>query len=506
MNREMVRAGGSDTGESDCDDVRRCSDFSRDVLQDHGTLHRPSYPRDVSNAMNRTSDCIDTEYESIRRSPNAVMSNESQVTTPYSDGIRPERDNVSLPTTRGVVAGSFMNVCTAPSFQPAMTSMTNIAPPPLQYVGTPRTTISSRVNNSNITGDVMRTDPLKYPVFRDETQRRAPFSTLNLKTVMSADVDNHAHLRARDVQETREARTPRRARLPCDVWVQGRSANQPVMTRGVDHARAMNGNGHGPRDAQTPNNDGLSRDCYNYEQRGREDEHYRDVPLAYTGQREDSRFRPEHHRAEESVWDRADGYSRGEHVAVYQEAPVVDPRYIRRGTGSYNNDQNAMSDMPVDMSRRRQDRRHPPSTTHRNEGLPRSWKESMSDEIRQIRKEMGKTHKIRKRRNKRSVTMRSSSSSSCSDRGKDSDSEPDTIRLCRRNSRPLDSVGRGPRLPNCTGTESWSVWLSRFKEVAMRRGWSKDDMLDEMLPKLQGAAGDFVFGRLPQACFGTTKN
>ena len=52
------------------------------------------------------------------------------------------------------------------------------------------------------------------------------------------------------------------------------------------------------------------------------------------------------------------------------------------------------------------------------------------------------------------------------------------------------------KLPIFTGKEPWNVWFNRFTEVADRRRWSEDDRLDEILPRLQGAAGEFVFGQL----------
>ena len=50
------------------------------------------------------------------------------------------------------------------------------------------------------------------------------------------------------------------------------------------------------------------------------------------------------------------------------------------------------------------------------------------------------------------------------------------------------------KLPNFTGKESWKVWFNRFTEIAERRRWSEEDKLIELLPRLQGAAGEFVFG------------
>ncbi|CAC5371474.1 unnamed protein product [Mytilus coruscus] len=53
------------------------------------------------------------------------------------------------------------------------------------------------------------------------------------------------------------------------------------------------------------------------------------------------------------------------------------------------------------------------------------------------------------------------------------------------------------KLPIFSGIESWKVWFSRFSEVADRRGWDKDDILDELLQRLHGQAGDFAYGQLP---------
>ena len=52
------------------------------------------------------------------------------------------------------------------------------------------------------------------------------------------------------------------------------------------------------------------------------------------------------------------------------------------------------------------------------------------------------------------------------------------------------------KLPIFTGKEPWNVWFNRFTEVADRRNWTDEDRLDEILPRLQGAAGEFVFGQL----------
>ena len=56
-----------------------------------------------------------------------------------------------------------------------------------------------------------------------------------------------------------------------------------------------------------------------------------------------------------------------------------------------------------------------------------------------------------------------------------------------------------PKLPPFTGKETWKVWFNRFEDIASRFRWSDDEKLDEILPRLQGAAGDFVYGQLSQS-------
>ena len=77
----------------------------------------------------------------------------------------------------------------------------------------------------------------------------------------------------------------------------------------------------------------------------------------------------------------------------------------------------------------------------------------------------------------------------------ESDTDSDNIHL----SPPASVVRRhknSPKLPPFTGKESWNVWFNRFEDVASRQNWSSDEKLDEILPRLQGPAGDFVYGQL----------
>ena len=53
-----------------------------------------------------------------------------------------------------------------------------------------------------------------------------------------------------------------------------------------------------------------------------------------------------------------------------------------------------------------------------------------------------------------------------------------------------------PKLPAFTGQESWEVYYNRFEDVAAQEDWTDKDKLRELLPKLQGKAGDFVYSQL----------
>lgn len=53
-------------------------------------------------------------------------------------------------------------------------------------------------------------------------------------------------------------------------------------------------------------------------------------------------------------------------------------------------------------------------------------------------------------------------------------------------------------LPPFTGEDDWKVWFNKFKTVAKRQHWTRGQKLDQLLPRLLGKAGDFVFGQLSQ--------
>ena len=67
------------------------------------------------------------------------------------------------------------------------------------------------------------------------------------------------------------------------------------------------------------------------------------------------------------------------------------------------------------------------------------------------------------------------------------------------NSRIQEPRDYEVKLPPFNGKEDWKIWVSRFETYAERRGWSDDKKLDNLIPKLQGKAGEFVFTQLPRS-------
>ena len=90
--------------------------------------------------------------------------------------------------------------------------------------------------------------------------------------------------------------------------------------------------------------------------------------------------------------------------------------------------------------------------------------------------------------------------SSCSERDQSVDSDAN---VDLPHHQWVEKPGRfyqsGVRLPPYTGKEKWKVWYNRFAEVAELKKWSEKEKLAEILPKLQGEAGEFVFGQLPKS-------
>lgn len=66
----------------------------------------------------------------------------------------------------------------------------------------------------------------------------------------------------------------------------------------------------------------------------------------------------------------------------------------------------------------------------------------------------------------------------------------------RRHPQNYQANRSSPRLPPYTGQEKWEVWFNRFSDVAQFQGWDNQRKLEELLPRLRGTAGDFVYGQL----------
>ena len=57
-------------------------------------------------------------------------------------------------------------------------------------------------------------------------------------------------------------------------------------------------------------------------------------------------------------------------------------------------------------------------------------------------------------------------------------------------------------MPAFNEKDSWKVGYNRFKTIADLNEWDETTKLNELLPKLQGVAGEFVYGELPQEIIG----
>ena len=55
------------------------------------------------------------------------------------------------------------------------------------------------------------------------------------------------------------------------------------------------------------------------------------------------------------------------------------------------------------------------------------------------------------------------------------------------------------KIPAFTGKETWQIWFNRFNDVARIKHWTPDQKLEELLPRLQGTAGEFVYDQLAPA-------
>lgn len=143
----------------------------------------------------------------------------------------------------------------------------------------------------------------------------------------------------------------------------------------------------------------------------------------------------------------------------------------------------------------------PEMKTHIDEGALKQLLQSVvAETVKESMAEVTKKKPAKSQTKSRAKTPQSryDSSSSSSAEGTDSESVPCTANIGTRRSFTASRKGGNVKLPAFLGKESWKVWRNRFEEIAERRGWSDEDKLDELLPKLQGQAGDFVFSQLPK--------
>lgn len=52
------------------------------------------------------------------------------------------------------------------------------------------------------------------------------------------------------------------------------------------------------------------------------------------------------------------------------------------------------------------------------------------------------------------------------------------------------------KLPAFTGSEKWNVWYGRFEDVAKARQWSQEERRVELMQRLHGDAGEFVYDQI----------
>ncbi|MCG7878230.1 MAG: retrotransposon gag domain-containing protein, partial [Candidatus Thiodiazotropha endolucinida] len=71
------------------------------------------------------------------------------------------------------------------------------------------------------------------------------------------------------------------------------------------------------------------------------------------------------------------------------------------------------------------------------------------------------------------------------------------------NRRQHSPENYGLKIPPFNGKEDWKIWINRFEAIADRRRWSEDAKLDNLLPKLQGKAGELVFSQLFKEVLGS---
>ncbi|CAG2228678.1 unnamed protein product [Mytilus edulis] len=84
-----------------------------------------------------------------------------------------------------------------------------------------------------------------------------------------------------------------------------------------------------------------------------------------------------------------------------------------------------------------------------------------------------------------------------SDACSDMDTNSIDTDVITQSKRSKSKIGfSNAKLPSFTGKEKWEVWINRFEAVANLQNWDNRTKLGELLTRLQGEAGDFVFDQL----------
>ena len=47
------------------------------------------------------------------------------------------------------------------------------------------------------------------------------------------------------------------------------------------------------------------------------------------------------------------------------------------------------------------------------------------------------------------------------------------------------------KIPAFDGKTEWKTWIVRFETIAARQGWSEDDKLDQLMPRLDGLYDEY---------------
>ena len=116
----------------------------------------------------------------------------------------------------------------------------------------------------------------------------------------------------------------------------------------------------------------------------------------------------------------------------------------------------------------------------------------VTQDIQELKSKQKKLDKSKPRHTSQICPPISSSEDEMSDNGVISFSSNSNIRSSRVRSNHVNNI----KVPAFTGKECWNVWFTRFQTIGDRANWSDNRRLDEMLPKLLGDAGDFVFSQL----------